>query len=365
MNGWPLLLALSCQRGEEPTAVSMAELPEDPREALTACAAEPFEELRVLCRIEAAARAAHKADEALTEEACGQVPEGTWRQECHFRAGEELARAGQPAAGLAHCARSGRFSRFCVTHAAWAIPVELGLVGGEDGPERAAALHARLEPVVAAAGGLEPDLRQEAADTFRMSLWYMANLGTGRADPTMAQGAASEEIPAARSAWALEAVRLLAPDGGPLPADAVARLQAAWRDGLVTEGPPLPPERRHGRFEPPAPVPCERGLPWHPLYGGGRRLRGADADEDLLIAILEALWFQPDAQAELFLPWVGDPRDHVRWTAARLLRLAAPLTLDLAATLRELRADPDACVAWNAKRGLEQRAWERPHGKQP
>jgi hypothetical protein len=113
------------------------------------------------------------------------------------------------------------------------------------------------------------------------------------------------------------------------------------------------------------PVPCERGLSWQPLYGGGRRLRGVDSDEDLLIAILEALWFQPDAQADLFLPWVADPRDRVRWTAARLLRLAAPLSLDLPAALQGLRADSDACVAWNAKRGLEQRAWERPHPESP
>ncbi|MFH1469180.1 MAG: hypothetical protein ABIO70_32630 [Pseudomonadota bacterium] len=363
MIPWPLLL-LGCGAGD-PAASALSDAPADPREALAACAVEPFEQLQVLCRIEAAAHAAHEGEEALAAEACALVPEGTWLQECHFRVGEELARAGQPAAGLPHCARAGRFDRFCVTHAAWVIPVELGRSTDADAPAQAAAIHAQLVPIVAAGAGLEADLRREAADSFRMSLWYMAYLGTGRADPAKAQAADPDEAPAARSAWALEAARLLAPGGGPLPQDAVARLQAAWREGTVTEGPPLLPERRHGRFEPPSPIPCERALPWLPLYGGGRRVLGADADEDLLIAILEALWFQPDAQAELFLPWVADPRDRVRWTAVRLLRLSAPLSLDLPAALQKLRASPDDCVAWNAKRGLEQRAWERGHRKQP
>ena len=64
--------------------------------------------------------------------------EGTWRDECHFRAGEELGRAGHTIPGLRHCGQAGRFARNCITHTVWRLPRQRDLTP-QDGPERVAA----------------------------------------------------------------------------------------------------------------------------------------------------------------------------------------------------------------------------------
>ncbi len=361
----PLLLAalLGCGDPGDAAKRALAEPASDPVRALALCDEQAFDQMRVLCRIEAAAAAGRAGHLETAEQACQQVPEGTWRKECHFRAGEELARGGHPVQAVSHCARAGRFTRFCVTHAAWALPPEAWMDEPIPGADLAARLDAQLVEIESAAQDLDAQLRPEALATFRMRLWFNAYYGTGRADPEAARAAPAHQRPQAHSAFMMEAARLLAPHGEGPPPDAVELLIAAWRsEGAALEGEPMPFEGRHGRYAVPIPVPQERDLERIPLYGGGRRIVGEEADEDLIIAALEALWFRPDTPAEPFLPWVDEPRERIRWTAARLLRLSEPRALDMQATLEALTQHADPGVAWNAKDGLQHRTWERKPG---
>ncbi len=361
----PLLAVLALGCGGDAADRAMGTVPTDESDPLAACAAQQFEEMRVLCHIQVAAEAGAEGDLALAERACAEVPEGTWTHECHFRTGEELGRAGLPADAVSHCARAGRFARFCITHAAWAMPAKDALSALRPAAELIPAMDAELGAVEDALPALETTLQPEAMDSFRIALWSGAYLGTGRADPAAALGASPGQEPQARSAFMMEAARLAWPRGE-VPADAVGQLLALWSaDAEALVGEPLPPDQRHGRYTVPLPVPCERELQPVPLYGGGRRIMGATPEDDLLIAALEALFFRDDTTAELFQPWIEDPRDHVRWTAARLMRMAEPGPIDMESTLKGLLDHPDECVAWHARDGLSKRAWARKPGGPP
>ncbi len=355
------LLAMACGDGALERAMEPPQVP--PAQALDACAELDFDQMQVLCRIEAASRAGAQGLTELADRACSMVPEGTWTHECHFRVGEELAGSGHPAQALEHCARSGRFARFCITHSAWSMPLEPALDARQPPDQLIPALDAAMVEIQAAAQGLDATLQPEAIDSFRMGLWFNAYYGTGHAHPAAARAASRSQQPQARSAYLLEAARLLWSPGEVPAQGAVAQLLSHWSGELpALEGQPLPAGERHGRYSVPMPAPCERDLQPVPLYGGGRRILSTDADEDLIIAALEALFFRTDVTAQHFLPWVDDPHEKVRWTAARLLRLSEPGELDMAVTLTALRDHTDSCVAWHASDALAHRTWERKPG---
>ncbi len=363
MSALLALLVLACSSDQQVVERAIERPAASAEDPLAACADQDFEQMAVLCHIEVAARAGAEGDAELAEGACARVPEGTWAKECHFRAGEELAGAGLVVDALGHCAQAGRFARFCVTHGAWAMQPDRELRADRPPEELVSAFDAILVDIEAAVGQLEAEIQPEALDSFRMALWSNAYYGTGRAHPAAARAASPGQRPQARSAYLMEAARLLwVADAVPIEG-AVEQLLEHWQGELpALEGEPLAREQRHGRYSVPLPVPCERELQPVPLYGGGRRILGADGDEDLLIAGLEALFFRPDTTAEHFQPWVDDPRDRVRWTAARLLRLSEPGELDMVTTLEALTRHSDSCVAWHARDGLDKRSWERKPG---
>jgi hypothetical protein len=359
------LLLLACgpaDQGAVQQAMSPPPAGAEASEALAGCSGLDFEEMRVLCHIELAAQAGSSSEPALAEQACSRVPEGTWRYECHFRAGEELGRAGHTVQAVEHCARADRFTRFCITHVAWALPPSAELSATRPVEQLISAMDARLSAIEQAATALDDQVRPEAVDSFRMALWLGVYYGTGRADPATAQAASPDQQPQARSAWMNEAARLSWAPGEVPTYGAVQRLLAMWDQGTVLEGAPLEADQRHGRYAVPLPVPCERQLQPVPLYGGGRRILGSGGRDDLEIAALEALFFRQDTTVAHFLPWIDDPRERVRWTAARLLRLSEPGGVDMVAALTSLSDHDDACVAWHANDALAKRAWERQPG---
>jgi hypothetical protein len=320
---------------------------------LQECAEQAYEEMRVLCHIELAAQASARGDAALADQACERIPLGTWSYECHFRAGEELGRAGLAEPAVGHCAQAERFTRFCLTHAAWATPWVPELSAKLPPDELIPRLDARVVALAQAVESLEPALRPEALDSFRMAWWFNAYYGSGAAHPAAALAASPDQRPQARSAYFLEAARLRwAPGEVPVHGAVQALLEGWSPDAQPLEGEALPPDQRHGRYIPPMPAPCEQALQPVPLYGGGRRLLGESPEEDRTIAALEALFFRTDTTTEHFLPWLEDPRERVRWTAARLLRHAEPAGQEIRAILEPLRGHEDRCVAWHARDAL-------------
>jgi len=288
--------------------------------SLAACAEVAFVELAIPCRVGVAAEAGKAGDVALADEACALVPEGLWREECHFRAGEELGKAGHTDRALRFCARAGDFARNCVTHAAWGLPPEPGLSPAD--PTRAlAALDEQLNIYTAGLNGAAPGVQGEGVDILLSRAWFNLYVGSGSADPAAARGAEGEHGPHARTAWALEFVRL-----AKLPPDqAVPAALAAWRGESPTPtGAALPPGPRVGRHTSPIVAEGVRAQRHAATFGGGVRLVGENIEEDLTVAVIEALFFLEGTPPEAFVPSQDDPRLTVRLTAWKLWGLTAP-----------------------------------------
>lgn len=281
---------------------------------LEGCATLTLESLQTTCYVQTAADAGHVGDDATARAACSQTPEGTWRDECHFRAGEELGRGGFTDLALRHCAEAGRFARNCVTHAAWGLPPDPALTS--EG-EAQAAMAEFAQVVATALEGAPQGVGPEALDTLMSRAWFNLYVGSGVADPGPTRGLEDWQAAQARTAWAIEAARItdLGPD----------ELVEAWDTGTVLRGEPLADRKNVvGRYASPIlPAEVER----HPhtgTFGGGARLRVADAGVDIRIAVLEGLFFDEETSPQVFRAALDSELPEVRWTAAKLTALTDP-----------------------------------------
>lgn len=292
------------------------------------CDLEASPQLKTLCLVQLAADLGGKGEAPGASAACTAIAAPLWSAECRFRAGEELAKAGRLAEGLASCQNAAKYRTFCFTHSVWGAPAGDAALGDWVG------LGAGWEDV-------------DGTESLRARWWFNHYFGTGRADAGDAKATGAEDAPHARGAWALEAVRLA---GGDL---SVAR--AAW-DGPPLSGDPLPTPERIGRYDLPFPIEEEATLPHVPGFGGSRRLVGETPEDDLDIALLEAAYFRESAGSATFSPWLSDPRPRVRYTALRCYRtLPAP---DAEAVLTALKSDPDPIVRAHVEDALKYRTWQ-------
>ncbi len=313
----------------------------------------PYPELRITCQVQRAAEAARAGDRSGAEAACAAVPEGSlWREECHFRAGESFARAGDTRSALSHCRRAARYARNCITHAAWSLETEPGR--SADDPATAAALADLGRQIDAAMDGAPAALAGAAREELLSRAWFQVYFGTGSADPRAARAAAPDQRPYARSAFAAELIRLLGRQGR-----AMGALQATWDGALpAPAGAPLPERHRVGRHAP-MPIPPEAAdRVMVASFGGGRRLSSPDPATDLTLAGLAGLFFL-DADAEAFRPWTGDERALVRDQAIAYLIAVAEDPLGAAGPYLE-HPDPIARAyareALRVRRDQERRA---------
>ncbi|HJN76794.1 MAG TPA: hypothetical protein QGF58_22885 [Myxococcota bacterium] len=282
--------------------------------SLESCAAIPLEGHAITCRVQVAADAGARGDDELARAACGEIAEGTWRDECHFRAGEELGRAGHTDRSLRHCAEAGRFSRNCVTHAAWGLPPDTAL--RSDGhAEVAAALSEFAQVAETALEGAPEGVGPEAMDQLMARVWFNLYVGSGVADPAPTKGLEPWQAAQARTAWAIEAARLRQGED----------LAIAWAEGTVLRGEPLADRRNvTGRYASPVLPEEVQSHPHVATYGGGARLKVEDPETDLRIAVLEGLYFVEDTPPERFGAHEDDDIPEIRWTATKLSTLADP-----------------------------------------
>lgn len=346
--GWPLaILLLACDDGD-PAALALAPWPRELPALIAACDRETFPELATTCRVQAAALAAASGDSAAADALCAAVPPGTWQEECHFRAGEELGRAGQTLSALRHCRAAGWFGRNCLTHTAWRLPADPALRPSADPETLRAAAEELRSGVEAALAGAGDGLEGEGRDLVLARFGYNLYVGRGETDPDPAH--LDDPLGAVlRTGFAIEVVRIRP---GTLPAEVLTIWQRA---APAPTGPALPAGAPFGRYATPILSPGERGLPHVPLYGGGVRLVGETVEEDVIIAALEALFWDPAQGGAVFLSALDDPRPRVRWTAMRLLRAAGlpggePEERALFTELRDRSPDPE--LRWHAAEAL-------------
>lgn len=312
-----LFLLLGCGNPDAPTG--------------DACSAEP-KELQVPCRVQLAADAAGRGDAAAAEAACLGIEAGPWQEECWFRSGEELGKQGKIGAGLSACDRSGRFARFCLTHMTWAIPSET--------PGSSADWLSQIPAGMDNAGDVQEHLLSK--------YWFNQMYGTGKAEWQPVMASTEADAPFARGAFFLEAVRLKG-------------ASALDCKEVACTGMALLPKDRVGRFDNPMPIPGEEKLTWIPTFGGGRRIVGATVEEDVQIAFLEALWFQPATRGDVFAGYLQDSRPTVRYTALRLFRTLPSENPE--ATLTALAQDPDPVVQAHVADALRYKTWRGKPGK--
>lgn len=298
-----------------------------PAATLADCELEASPQLRTLCLVQLGADLGRGGDGPAAEAACAAIPTELWNQECHFRSGEELAKAGRLAEGLDMCQKAGKFRTFCFTHAIWGVP-------------------ATPEPLVEweALGAGWEDVN--GVSSLRARWWFNHTFGTGHANSKDIIAANTDNAAHARGAWALEAVRLAAGD--------LNAARSAW-SGAPLQGEPLAQPLRVGRYDLPFAIEAEAGLPHVPTFGGSSRLVGETEEEDLDIALLEGAWFRESTTSDAFAAAMSDPRPRVRYTALRFFRALPSPTAE--ATISALGADPDPIVRAHVADALTYRTW--------
>ena len=308
-----LLLALACGSDE-----SVLEDMLTAGSSLDECAGVEVGQLQTLCYVEVAAAAASHQDDATAQAACAAIDEGVWREECHFRAGEELAKAGLTDLALRHCVVAGQFAPFCLTHSFWGLSMGRELSSGD--PEAViSAMDEFLVTVDAALVDADPMLRAEARDGLLSRAWFNVYVGTGLADPKAAKAAPADQAPYARTAWAMEAARLMDPPE--VPGMAVPALMLAYAGDEVLTGLEQAPEARVGQHARPLFPSEHHGVAAIFIFGGGRRLVDPDPMNDLLIACIEGLFYAERDLASWSI-YLRDESFAVRQTAVKNTVLA-------------------------------------------
>jgi hypothetical protein len=361
---WLFLWACgSPPQSETPAADALAPWPTEPEALLLRCASEPFEELAITCRVQAAAQFGIRGDSDRAQSICELLDEGTWRQECHFRAGEELGANGHTVSGLRHCAQAGRFSRNCLTHAGWRMPRDPNLTPMTPPAQIIAGWGELSAQGTAALSGAPDGVDAEGLDVLLAQYGHNVYVGSGRLDPKPARldvgltrGADWRLSGALRTGFAFESARLLAIAREPVSVEAIVAL---WEGQRELSGASVPDHLRLGRFHTPILSPHESSALHLPLFGGGLRLASERPEEDILIAALEALYWLPHTPADVFVPWLDDDREGVRRTAAKLVRITRGVSVDVEALATSLKdRHRDDGVRWHMADALERRSFE-------
>ena len=331
MIGVLLSWLLAC--GDDETLSVAQQALADNSTALADCDQALFTEMATTCRVFRAIESAASGDVDAAGLACGAVRDALWKDECHFRVAEELGRVGRVQVALRHCAEAGGFASDCVTQTAWRYPrwearVRVyidGVEGKEEGfigprSEDASKLLAKFEDEVRLAmSGLDENLQDGAMDQLISAAWFNVYFGSGVADPALARAASGAHAAPARTAFALEAVRLVAGKGGQAPDQVASEVRRIWEgDQRPAEGSPIRRGSRSVRYSAPAQARGTGHLDRTGTWGGGKRLVGVTGEDDLDVAILHAIFCLEKVPPQALVGFLEDSRDRVRWTAGHL-----------------------------------------------
>lgn len=289
--------------------------------ALEACGKIAFDDMATLCRIDVASRAGAAADPEMAARACEIIPEGMWRDQCYFTVAEELVASRDPLAAVGSCGGAGRYRGQCVGYVCTHYPFEpdADMLATPSGvadavSERLQAIDARLRE-----HGFDDDMSELASECFAHRLWLDFYLGSGVADPTHAQSAQDDALVPARTAFVLEAVRLLLQADISKPYGLIEAVEQTWSG----QRPALTGTTKAfeaGQLGPPLPLHAPPNGPptTHYVAPGSRRYLAPTVEEDLGILVLYAGITLPQRPKNWYERFADDPRPVFRQTAEHL-----------------------------------------------
>jgi len=340
-----LLIALACSNDP---SVPLEPWSEDPNQLTQRCEEEELIEFKITCYVQAASLFGIANQEAKGAALCQQIEDQIWKEECHFRLGEELAVAGNLPAGLRHCSLSGRFTHNCLTHAIWRAPDSTRFPSQLGAKKIFQEWQGWSSEAQSALGDLPSKQKQEALEDLNARFGYSVYFGTGNLFPEAAH--LSPPIgPGLRTAFAMEAARLLHSRGEA----SVENIVDHWKKGTKLQGASQEKAYQQGRYYPAILSPFEKDIEKINLYGGGKRLVSSDHSEDIIIAALEAMFWLEETTPDTFLAWATHPSGPIRWTAIKLMRLCEDDGFAWQDTFDTLLQKADPATRWHIEDALQ------------
>ncbi len=313
-----LLALVGCQQHDGPAAneASLAEMAMAQGDDLAACGAIAFTEAADICRLDLGVRLARDRVPDGASEACQAITHELWKEECFFRTAEVIGRRVNLEIALQNCAKSGRYASYCFIHSAWWSRHFPELPSTSDAT-LAQAIAQYMDPIETLSTTETGRYFADGVRMVRAATWFGAYYGSGLADPTAAKHAVEKDQPAARTAFAWEAIRLINEQEG--WKDLPAKVEAVWSgERPPPTGSSMPSHCWRGRVADVTHVPDLKQTGRTYTIHGGLRLVGDNPADDLRIAILEAMLFIPEMPPDAWSAGLNHSALTVRATAARL-----------------------------------------------
>ena len=311
---------------------------DDPQTLLRQC--ESQTDLAPICWVQAAAVLAQNNREPEAAKICADLT-AIWKQECHFRVGEELAAKGELPMGIQHCILSDQFAQNCITHAMWRTSIATDLnsnMATKDIQNAFVELKGNIEAKLRDAS---PSLRHQTIDNLMPQFAHSMFVGSAIANPKLAHLSGDEGV-WYRTAFAIEAARILWQKSD----FSIAQIIENWKTQTTITGLPSPEQAFKGRYRPTRISPMEEAKKRTIGFAGGSRLVGDTPEEDIVIAALEGAFWVEDTPPDVFLPWLDDSRENVHLTAAKLLSQIAENERKLTNKLRILSKNYNNKIKW-------------------
>ena len=162
-----------------------------------------------------------------------------------------------------------------------------------------------------------PGVAGEGTDVVLSRAWFNLYYGTGVTEPSVARGPESAALRGQPSPWKQSVGLLLGECCARNTVQQVVDIRP--RQASPSSSPWVSGDWGATYFVVPEDV---RDIPHVATFGGGFRMVGTTPEEDVVIAALEALFFQKQ-QRPRPEPYLRDRRDRVRWTAGKLFALAS------------------------------------------
>ena len=304
-----ILCVHSCSKPE----YSIPDWSKDSKTLLQQCEKELVSEVQTICWIHAATVLIQEDPKGDVSAACNNITEELWRDECYFRAAEELSILGRWQEGIRACRLSGRFEYDCIKHSYWREPFKN--VPPNDAP--LSDIKAEFEKIRSDTSvllkGLPTATYNEGIANISAQFAHSLIVGKGRARADLAHEK-GEFGAFFRTVYGIEGARILSARRE-LQVDAIVQ---SWEEKKDIVGIKSRRKSFTGRYYHNKRSKQERALSSIVSFGGYTRIQSKEPNIDITVAALEGIYSLPSASSSLFKPYINHQHPEIRLTARRL-----------------------------------------------